>query len=93
MNNVVIVETGCWEWTRCLDRNGYGVIYCGRKSLRAHRVSYRLFKGPISAEGLICHRCDNRKCVNPEHLDQGTPLSNMRDKFNRNRFVKRGKRI
>jgi hypothetical protein len=70
-------ETGCWEWNRCRDRNGYGKFKYKEHQL-AHRVSYLFHKGdPAGLE--VCHHCDNPCCINPEHLFLGTHDDNMKD--------------
>ena len=71
-------EHGCWEWNGVLTGSGYGK--CGMLGeQRAHRVSYRLHYGDISGGNVIMHKCDNRICVNPAHLEQGTHKDNMAD--------------
>lgn len=73
--HVVMQEDGCWEWTGRIH-NGYGVCPTNSSSRWAHRVSYALFNGDIKEGMHIDHKCRNRKCVNPDHLEQVTPIEN-----------------
>jgi hypothetical protein len=81
----------CWEWTGTVISHGYGHFKKKGKLYRAHRLSYTLFKGPIPDKLLVCHSCDNKKCVNPDHLWLGTSHDNVMDMVNKGRAV--GNRI
>lgn len=86
MNHVEKRNNGCWEWTGALSRKtGYGKITYNQKTISTHRASYLVFKGEISKGKHICHSCDNKKCVNPEHLWAGTAKENMQDMIKKGR--------
>ncbi len=78
-------ENGCWIWIGEKNKCGYGRICIGRNEKggllrkRTHRISYEIFKDEIPKGMLVCHKCDNPPCFNPDHLFIGTHLDNVRD--------------
>lgn len=75
----------CWEWTAGKDGDGYGNFSINRRSIRAHRYSYKLYYGNLIEGMLVCHKCDNPSCVNPKHLFTGTALDNKLDSIRKGR--------
>lgn len=83
--------SGCWNW-KGTDRGGYGKMMIGsrsdgsRKSVSAHIVSYQTFVGTVPKGMCVCHKCDNRRCCNPDHLFIGTHKDNAKDMVQKGRW-------
>jgi len=82
------IETGCIEWTGFYVKHfGYGAVGFKGRQMRAHRASWLVYKGEIPKGKLVCHKCDNPKCINVDHLFLGTYKENMEDMLRKKRGV------
>jgi len=99
-NSIQNEESGCWIWQGPFNQKidsprKYGKL---RKKIQgsdedyAHRFSYEAFKGQITSGLYVCHKCDNRICVNPDHLFLGTQKQNLRDMHDKGRAVSKKKK-
>ena len=89
LDGCVFGATECWHWCRSRTRHGYArITYSGRMQL-VHRLSWMAFRGFIPDGLSVLHKCDNRACINPDHLWLGTYSDNMRDCWTKGR---RGKK-
>lgn len=80
---------GCWECiSHYCDADGYSRIkHCGLTS-QMHKYIYELCFGFVEKDLVVRHKCDNRRCINPEHLEVGTKADNIHDAIDRGRFYK-----
>jgi hypothetical protein len=85
--SIVNKDTGCIEWSRATSFIGYGVVKHKQKQWQAHRFSWTFHFGKIPNGKIICHKCDNRKCINPDHLFIGVHKDNSQDMISKGRNV------
>lgn len=79
--------SGCWIWRGSIGSEGYGLNRRDGKTVRMHRAFYEHFKGEIPGAMQVCHTCDVRRCVNPDHLFLGTNKENADDRDRKGRWV------
>lgn len=81
-------NSGCWLWlkyTKKRNRHSYGYTFFMGNKMYAHRASFVIFKSEIPEKMMVCHKCDNPSCINPDHLFLGTQKQNIRDMVKKNR--------
>lgn len=86
--NKFIQKGECKNFSGSLSKKGYGKIYYKGKSWLAHRLSFVLNKGEIIDNMCVCHKCDNPKCINPDHLWLGSVAQNNADRSKKGRTYK-----
>jgi hypothetical protein len=89
MNAYLDKSGDCWVWQGAKSDNGYGSITLGNKSFRAHRLAYETFIGEIPNGMTVHHKCANRACCNPEHLELATNRENVAEMFARKAYEAR----
>lgn len=80
-------DDDCWLWLGPLNRGGYGHIGSNKRYRSAHRFSYFIHHGEIPGRLVVMHKCDNPKCVNPDHLKLGTHKDNSQDAIQKGRWT------
>jgi hypothetical protein len=78
---------GCWFWPGAINNKGYGHSWMYPNNELAHRIAWQLTYGPIPDGLYVCHHCDNRRCVRPDHLFLGTQQDNLHDMKVKGRHV------
>lgn len=84
---VRISPTGCHLFESTIKKDGYARFFFRGRQVQAHIVAYTLTHGEVPAGKLVCHTCDVRNCVNPDHLYAGTHKTNTADMHARHRGV------
>jgi DNA-binding transcriptional regulator YiaG len=77
-----VSKQDCWIWTGGKDIKGYGIFFYNKKTSFAHRIALVLYKNITLTNGLqVAHSCNNKSCVNPDHLRETTIKDNAKDKI------------
>lgn len=84
----VIQKEGCWDWKGVIHMDGYARLKTFKRNIGAHVFSWMLYKGEIPYKKCVLHKCDNKKCSNPDHLFLGSPADNSKDMVKKNRQAK-----
>jgi len=78
MDSNIILKDSCWLWKGYVNHNGYGMYHHNHNYHLVHRLSYEIYNGNIGIF-VVRHTCDNKLCINPEHLILGYNSDNLKD--------------
>ena len=88
LSKINITDKDKWLWNGCLNKDGYGRAYYKGREVKAHRLSYIVFKGKIKEGLIVCHKNDCPQDINPDNLFLGTFKENTQDMLNKGRHIK-----
>lgn len=87
--NSVKNEKSCWVWQGCIDKKGYGVLKINSKNYQLHRIVFEAANNIAVGIETVHHKCANRSCVNPEHLQKISNRENVAEMMERNFYINR----
>lgn len=85
LSKIEPLDNGCWKYLGGLNQGGYGNIWDNGRTRSAHVVSFEIHNRPVRQGYSVCHSCDNKWCINPEHLFEGTTQDNIDDMISKGR--------
>src|SRR5438105_5704686 len=85
-----VLKSRCWIWVGALSPYGYGVMSYKGKAQHSHRISWLLHRRSSLGGFFVLHHCDNKRCVNPNHLFLGTSKDNYDDMVKKGRYHDQG---
>lgn len=81
------MPSGCIEWQGSVDSYGYGTQRLNKRVFKSHRIAFFLENGFLPSDRIVCHTCDNPKCINPKHLFLGNDKINVGDAIVKGKHV------